>query len=125
MKFRYARHTDNLPLLVNFYTKVAGLEVLGHFANHDHYNGVFLGRPNADWHLEFTESNTKAHHHPDDDDLLVFYLSSTAELNTLKKRLATLGIPLVKSKNPYWQKNGLEITDPDGYGVIFTVSPQH
>ncbi len=43
MKFRYARHTDDIKPLINFYTQVIGLEVIGSFENHANYDGVFLG----------------------------------------------------------------------------------
>ena len=79
MKFRYARHTNDLHSITEFYTKVVGLEKLGSFENHSCYNGVFLGYPNMDWHLEFTTSNEKPKHSPGDDDLLVFYLNSNDE----------------------------------------------
>ncbi len=125
MKFRYARHTDNLNLLIDFYTKVIGLEVLGSFTNHSNYNGVFLGYPNLDWHIEFTESNEKANHCSDKDDLMVFYLNSTEELNTFKKKIENLGIIPENSQNPYWQKNGIEIKDPDGFGIILTLNPNN
>lgn len=125
MKFRYARHTNNLNLLIDFYTKVIGLEVIGKFENHSYYNGVFLGHSDLDWHIEFTESNEEAKHIPDEDDLIVFYLNSEEELNAIKKDAENLGFPLIKSKNPYWQKNGLEIKDPDGYGVILTIEKKN
>lgn len=75
MKFRYARHNNNLKTFSSFYTNVIGLEVLASFENHDNYNGVFLGKPNMYWDIEFTESDEKSDDHPDDEDLLVFYLS--------------------------------------------------
>ena len=28
---------------------------------------------------------------------------------------------IVISENPYWQRNGVEIRDPDGFGVILTM----
>ncbi len=62
MNFRYARHTNNLKPLIEFYTKVIGLEIIGNFENHDKYNGVFLGKQDLDWHLEFTESDEKVNH---------------------------------------------------------------
>lgn len=121
MKFRYARHTNNLNALTRFYTEVIGLELLGTFENHDNYNGIFLGYPSNDWHLEFTQSNTPAQHSPDEDDLLVFYVSSREEVDAIQKDAAREGSPTVVSKNPYWQQHGVQINDPDGYGVIVTV----
>lgn len=121
MKFRYARHTNNLKALTTFYTNVIGLEVLGNFENHDNYNGVFLGKPNMDWHIEFTESDEKANHQPDEDDLLVFYLS-TEELAMVKSNIEKCNLAIVESKNPYWQKNGIEVKDPEGFGVLLTLT---
>ncbi len=83
MKFRYARHTNNLKSITSFYTNIIGLEVLGSFENHSEYNGVFLGLSNQDWHIEFTQSDEKAAHHPDEDDLLVFYLSEAVSYTHL------------------------------------------
>ncbi len=104
MKFRYARHTNDLKSLIKFFTEVIGLKKFGGFENHSGYNGVFLGYPPLDWHLEFTESNAKVDHRPDEDDLIVFYFNSEEELNTIKKNIENSGIPLIKSKNSYWQK---------------------
>lgn len=123
MKFRYARHTDNLALLVEFYTKVLGLKVIGEFENHSEYNGVFLGYKDFDWHIEFTESNEPANHKPDKDDLMVFYIDSKEDLMSIKQKAKDLGYLIVKPKNPYWQRNGIGILDPDGFGIILTVEP--
>ncbi|MER2163157.1 MAG: hypothetical protein ABS921_03445 [Psychrobacter alimentarius] len=60
MKFRYAQHTNNLDSFISFYQNIIGLEKLGGFKDHNGYDGVFLGLPNQDWHLEFTYSNNKA-----------------------------------------------------------------
>lgn len=118
MTFRYARHTDNLEILEDFYTTILGLEKLGGFKDHDGYNGVFLGLPDRDWHLEFTQSNEKAIHTPDPDDLLVFYTQTEEEFIEIKKRIEDNRIELRISKNPYWRKHGIEIEDPDGFGVV-------
>lgn len=121
MIFRYARHTNNLNELVRFYTDIVGLSNLGGFENHSNYNGVFLGKEGADWHIEFTESDYEATHQPDEDDLLVFYLDSNEELNRIKEKIKVNNILIHSSKNPYWRANGIEIKDPDGFGIIFTI----
>ena len=121
MKFRYARHSDNLDLIGKFYTDVIGLEKLGDFQGHANYNGIFLGKPNLDWHLEFTESNEKANHHADKDDLMVFYLDSLEELEIIINKAKEFGIAPIESKNPYWNTCGKELRDPDNYGLILTV----
>jgi hypothetical protein len=76
MKFRIARHTTALNPIVRFYRDLLGLDVLGDFNNHNGYDGVFIGLPGADWHLEFTVSEEAPSHHPDNDDLLVLYLKN-------------------------------------------------
>ena len=35
MKFRYARHTNNLGTLIDFYQNIIGLEKLGGFKDHN------------------------------------------------------------------------------------------
>ena len=121
MRFRYARHTPNLDRITKFYTEIIGLSKLGDFQNHSHYDGVFLGFANSDWHLEFTSSNEKPQSYFDEDDALVFYFSSKDELEQKRSFLKRNGINTLKPKNPYWEENGIMIQDPDGYKVIFSV----
>lgn len=118
MQFRYARHTNNMSRLITFYTDILGLSVLGSFQDHDDYDGVFLGLKEHDWHLEFTTSGDEVDHQADEDDLLVFYRSSEEELNAIRKIAVKNNVPFRTSKNPYWRRNGFEIVDPDGFGVI-------
>lgn len=121
MKLRVARHTRDLNRIIDFYGRVLGLKILGEFKDHDNYSGVFLGPPNADWHLEFTVSGYQPVHVPDDDDLLVFYASSIAEFNLIKERIVVNGINPVAPKNPYWKNNGITFEDPDGYRVVISL----
>lgn len=121
MKFRYARHTNNLDNLVNFYQNIIGLEKLGGFKDHNGYDGIFLGFSDQDWHMEFTYSNDKATHHPDRDDLVVFYLDSEEKIQAVISKAKQADILPVTSQNPYWNENGIELTDPDGFGIILTV----
>ena len=120
MTFRYARHTNNLEQLKSFYIDVLGLELLGGFENHDGYNGVFLGKQDENWHLEFTQSDEVANHTFDDDDLLVFYPNSKLEFELLKEKLEHHFVQFVKSKNPYWNENGIQFLDPDGFGIVIS-----
>ena len=121
MKFRYSRHTDKIEAVCDFYMNIIGLQSLGDFQGHDGYQGIFLGLPNMDWHLEFTQSKERAIHNPDRNDLLVFYVNSIVELNAIVHTAEKENITPVKSKNPYWQKNGVELIDPDGFGVMLSV----
>ncbi|WCT10200.1 VOC family protein [Mucilaginibacter jinjuensis] len=122
MKFRVARHTIDLKRIIHFYKNLLGLNVLGEFKNHAGYDGVFLGFQNVNWHLEFTVSKDLPQHKPDEDDLLVFYLKSIEEYESLKAIFRNNNISEVEPKNPYWQANGTLYLDPDGYGVILTIS---
>jgi catechol 2,3-dioxygenase-like lactoylglutathione lyase family enzyme len=117
MKFRIARHTDSLEKMTAFYVDILGLEVLGSFKDHDEYDGIFLGLPGHDWHLEFTVSPDAPVHTPDDDDLTVFYVTE-GEYNIISDRAGANGQQHLTAKNPYWRTNGLTITDPDGYRVV-------
>lgn len=120
MTFRYARHTNNLEQLKSFYIDVLGLELLGGFENHNGYNGVFLGKQDENWHLEFTQSDEVTNHTFDDDDLLVFYPNSKLEFELLKEKLEHHSVQFVKSKNPYWNENGIQFLDPDGFGIVIS-----
>ncbi len=82
MIYRNARHTNNLKPIVEFYTSILQLEVLFSFENHNDYSGVFIGKPNHDWHLEFTISKNKANHEFDPDDIMVFYPTTINEYKT-------------------------------------------
>lgn len=121
MTFRYARHTTDLQKMEQFYTQLVGLENLGGFKNHSTYDGLFLGYKNADWHLEFTCSPEKPQSAFDEDDALVFYVDSDSQLAKIKKTLQQKNINLEVPKNPYWVENGVMISDPDGFKVIFSV----
>ena len=118
MKLRVARHTTNLQPLVEFYTEILGLQVIGEFKDHSNYNGVFIGGNNDAWHLEFTVSDVEPKHEADEDDMLVFYPSSIEEYRTIEEKISFLHIQLVTAKNPYWTENGITIVDPDGFRVV-------
>jgi hypothetical protein len=121
MQFRYARHTNQLGAITEFYTSVIGLRHLGGFKDHDGYDGVFLGPENENWHLEFTQSKDTAEHTFDEDDLLVFYLVSTIEKDAILKIVLQKGLQVLLPKNPYWRQNGTLIKDPDGFHVMLAL----
>ena len=123
MKLRYARHTDQLEQVTAFYTTHLGLSNLGGFSGHNGYDGVFLGKPNVPWHLEFTTSDHPANHVPDPDDALVLYYKTEAELESVLKGLREAGYPPKKSRNPYWREHATEFADPDGFSVILLLDP--
>lgn len=118
MKFRVARHTNDLEKIEQFYITVIGLKKLGEFKNHNNYNGIFLGIERADQHLEFTTSLEKANHTFDEDDIFVFYTKTTEEYLAIKNKIKKENITIETPKNRYWQENGIQIYDPDGYKII-------
>jgi catechol 2,3-dioxygenase-like lactoylglutathione lyase family enzyme len=120
MKFRNARHTTDLNIIQSFYQDILGLELLSCFNNHNGYDGIFLGKQNADWHLEFTTSDEEPQHTTDEDDCLVFYVSAN-EYEIIRQRCLETNTPILKAKNPYWNLNGLVIRDPDDYTIIIAV----
>lgn len=120
MIYRTARHTNDLKPIIDFYTKIIGLKVLGSFENHNDYNGVFIGKPDHTWHLEFTTSKLKANHKFDNDDILVFYPTEREEYDMILKHIDMYEIEYIDPENPYWKTNGVMIKDPDGYRIVIS-----
>jgi catechol 2,3-dioxygenase-like lactoylglutathione lyase family enzyme len=120
MNLRIARHTNNLEKIKSFYIDILGFELLGSFINHNNYDGIFIGKPNLDWHLEFTKSNDLANHTFDEDDILVFYPETILEYKALINNLLNSTFLTITSKNPYWNKNGKMFLDPDGYRIVIS-----
>lgn len=118
MHVRIARSTDRLPEIVAFYRDVLGLEILSQFQGHDGFDGVMVGRRGSDMHFEFThEQGAGDHARPSPDDLVVFYLDEIAWTRVVRAIEAT-GAPTVRSHNPYWDRRGITVEDPDGYRVV-------
>lgn len=120
MEFRVARHTNQLDEIRRFYTTIFEFEILGEFKNHNNYDGIFIGKPHFDWHLEFTTSNEDANHHFDEDDCLVFYPQNQQEYDAIIENLEKFKLKPIKAKNPYWNENGITILDPDGFHIIIS-----
>jgi catechol 2,3-dioxygenase-like lactoylglutathione lyase family enzyme len=117
---RVARPTDRLEEVVRFYRDGLGLAELGRFEGHAGYDGVLVGLPGEQCHLEFTShvdgSPCPA---PTRDNLLVLYVADDAELRAAAERLKALGHPPVESENPYWPAHGaVTFEDPDGWRVV-------
>jgi len=74
MQVRLARHTGRLEEVVGFYRDGLGLPELGSFRDHDGYDGVFLGLPGTNAHLEFTSGGDHDAPGPHPESLLVLYL---------------------------------------------------
>lgn len=120
MNFRVARHTNDLEKIKSFYINIIGFELLGSFTNHDGYDGIFVGKPTFDWHLEFTTSDELAIHTFDEDDILVFYPEKNTDYDAIVNNLFSNGFVNLISKNPYWNENGKMFLDPDGYRIVIS-----
>ena len=120
MKFRYARHTRNLKEVEQFYKEILNFEKLGGFENHNGYDGIFLGKANLNWHLEFTSSDDSPKQIFDEDDLLVFYPEKKEDYLFILEQIKKKKIPSCEPKNPYWKENGILIKDPDNFGIIIS-----
>lgn len=53
-RLRIARPTNRLNLIAQMYCKGLDFDVLGHFNNHQGFDGVIVGHPHHAYHLEFT-----------------------------------------------------------------------
>ncbi len=116
---RVARPTDRLDDVVRFYVVGLGLEKLGSFENHDGFDGVMVGAPEAPYHLEFTHQRGYAvGGAPTKDNLLVFYLPDDGEWTSAVDGMVAAGYTPVPSLNPYWDRSGRTFEDPDGYRVV-------
>jgi len=115
MQVRIARQTGQLDRVVAFYRDGIGLPEIDRFVDHDGYSGVMLGLPETGSHLEFTATRHLAPPAPHPESLLVLYLGSRQEVDRVVTRA---GVTPVPSANPYWDRVGVTITDPDGFRIV-------
>ena len=119
MQVRFARQTARLDDVVVFYRDGLGLPELTRFADHDGYSGVMLGLPGTHAHLEFTATDEIAPPEPHVESLLVLYVGSRSEVDRLVARAGATPVP---SANPYWDRAGVTIEDPDGFRVVLVAA---
>lgn len=116
---RVARPVTDLARTERMYTEGLGLTRLGHFAEHDGFDGVMLGEPGGAWHLEFTVCNTHpVAPTPTPEDLLVFYLPDQHAWTVRCDAMQAAGFRVVRSLNPWWDVSGRTFEDHDGYRVV-------
>lgn len=120
---RIARPTDQLDKVMAFYEDGLGLKRIGEFWNHDGFDGVMYGLPDANFHLEFTGHKTGTPcPAPTKDNLLVFYLPNWDVISDVACKLEAMGYPEVEAVNPYWGDAGITIEDPDGWRIVLFCS---
>jgi catechol 2,3-dioxygenase-like lactoylglutathione lyase family enzyme len=116
---RVARPTDDLAALIGFYRDGLGFNLLYSFEEHDGFDGIMLGHPNAPYHLEFTRARGHcAGRAPTPDNLLIFYLPEPTAWQAAVDRMRAAGFEPQPSFNPYWDRLGLTFEDPDGYRIV-------
>ncbi|WP_027963737.1 VOC family protein [Halalkalibacillus halophilus] len=118
-QIRVARPTDRFEEVIDFYVHGLGLEKIGEFQGHRGYEGVIIGLPNADYHLEFTRHEEGSPcPAPTKDNLLVFYITDKNQINHVQERLQDMGYHAVEPENGYWKEEGITIEDPDGWRIV-------
>lgn len=117
---RVARPSGDLAAAEAFYSGGLALEVLHRStaSGNDESDLLMLGWPGTYWHLELTRHPTASvAPRPTADDLLVLYLGGPIPEGTVE-RLERSGGRRVASHNPYWDRHGVTIEDPDGYRLV-------
>lgn len=131
VQFRVARPTHQLDHITRFYTEGLGIPIIGGFKDHEGYDGVMLGLPDATYHLEFTQHSSQGPlPEPTAENLLVFYFDDPEAYRSANNRLQQLNCFPVKPENPYWEGKSHTYEDPDGWRIVlfngvFTPALQH
>jgi ribosomal protein S18 acetylase RimI-like enzyme len=115
-KARVARPVRSLARSVAFYRDLLGLPRTGGFEEHEGYAGAFFALP-AGTELELTTGHVDPAPGTD-DDLLVLYLTTAEEVREASARVTAAGVETVPAGNPYWERWGRTLLDPDGYRVV-------
>ena len=116
---RIARPVTDVTRAANMYCQGLTLQVLSSFQDHDGFDGVMVGVPTADYHLEFTRH--RRHPlipRPTAEDLLVIYYPLESDWRVACTAMAAAGFEVASSCNPYWNVRGRTYADPDGYRIV-------
>jgi len=113
---RIARPARDLARSQVFYRDLLGLTHTGGFRDHDGYDGVFFALPGGG-ELELTIGPAQPTGGTA-EDLLVLYVESGEAVETIAGTLLAAGVRPVAAENPYWERWGRTVLDPDGYRVM-------
>jgi catechol 2,3-dioxygenase-like lactoylglutathione lyase family enzyme len=120
---RLARPSRDLAAAEHFWVHGLGLEALWRSQAVDAEGGhalLMLGWPDAAWHLEFVgDPNRASGSEPSEEHLLVLYLGGQVDAD-VEQRLLETGGRHVRARNPYWDRWGTTIADPDGYRLVLS-----
>jgi len=119
---RIARPSRDLQQAERFWVHGAGMTVL-YRTDPDGDGGhalLMVGWPRAAWHLELVgDPDGETPPAPTEEDLLVLYLGRPVP-DALIERMAHAGGKVVPARNPYWDRWGVTIIDPDGYRLVLS-----
>ena len=119
---RLARPSRDLEAARRFWVEGLGLDILwetGPEAEGGHAL-LMVGARGAAWHLELVgDPIAHSHSRQGPEDLLVLYLGLTFDPATVE-RLVAHGGTRVMSPNPYWERWGATVADPDGYRLVLS-----
>ncbi|MEE1942436.1 VOC family protein [Streptomyces sp. TRM 70361] len=119
-QLRVARPSRGLAAAERFWARGLGLDVLYRAAGErpGEHDLLMLGWPDAAWHLELVhDPDRPVLPRPTEEDLLVVYLGGAVPAG-LVARLTEHGGRRVASSNPYWDRWGVTVEDPDGYRLV-------
>ena len=118
-KLRVARPTNQLSRIVDMYCRGLNLDILARFEDHEGFDGAILATPNSPYHFEFTQQHGHvAPRSPSDELLIVLYVPDEERWAEGVERMVAAGFSVVRSHNPYWDRNGRTFEDVDGYRVV-------
>jgi hypothetical protein len=81
---------------------------------------LMAGWPAAAWHLELVaDPDLAAATAPSEEDLLVLYTGGAID-DEVTGLLLAAGGTRVAARNPYWDRWGITIADPDGYRLVLS-----
>jgi catechol 2,3-dioxygenase-like lactoylglutathione lyase family enzyme len=123
LPIRIARPVRDLDSSEEFYVRGLGLSPL-YRGEREPDKGerdlLMVGPEGGAWHLELTASSrdpiTPA---PTAEDLLVIYLGQPVP-DEFVARAVRNGGTVVPANNPYWNRWGVTVSDPDGYRVVLS-----
>jgi catechol 2,3-dioxygenase-like lactoylglutathione lyase family enzyme len=119
---RIARPSHDLRASERFWVEGLGLDVLfrADVSAEGGHALLMVGWPDAAWHLELVgDPGNATPARPTEEDLLVLYLGGEVGQDVIRC-LVDAGGTRVAALNPYWERWGVTIADPDGYRLVLS-----
>jgi hypothetical protein len=120
---RIARPSHSIEAVERFWVEGLGLSVLFRHESDGtvgEHSLLMVGWPEAGWHLELVHDPADPiAPRPTVEDLLVVYLDGPVP-DELVQRLERHGGRRVPAHNPYWDRWGVTLEDPDGYRLVLS-----